>query len=205
MHYMPYNMHNMQNVNMQNNMQINMQNMLVICRFGADCLVLTLICRICQIICSICIICYGDFQYAQYALPTLLMKMFRKWCRLMILYVHAYLIYPNVTFQGLIDALIFHLTRVWNSVLLLFLEIFYLWSILNFLLSNWVSICNLFWGWTFLHHPPLMGTAFVVEQMISLDIIDWIVLDGLDGHGHKEITWFWQPLALRIDVWAYLL
>ena len=68
-------MHNMQNVNMQNNMQINMQNMLAICRFGADCLVLTVICRICQIICSICPICYGDFQYAQYALPTLLMML----------------------------------------------------------------------------------------------------------------------------------
>ena len=70
---MPYNMHNMQNVNMQNNMQINMQNMLAICRFGADCLVLTIICIICQIKSSICIICYGDFQYAQYAFPTLLM------------------------------------------------------------------------------------------------------------------------------------
>ena len=66
-------MHNMPNDNMQNNMQINMQNMLAICRFGADCLVLTVICRICQIICSICPICYDDFQYAQYALPTLLM------------------------------------------------------------------------------------------------------------------------------------
>ena len=33
MHYMPYNMQNMQNVNMQNNMQINMQNMLAICRY----------------------------------------------------------------------------------------------------------------------------------------------------------------------------
>ena len=71
---MPYNMHNMQNVNMQNNMQINMQNMQAICRFGADCLVLTVICRICQIICSICILCYVDFQYAQYAFPTLLMN-----------------------------------------------------------------------------------------------------------------------------------
>ena len=58
---------------MQNNVQINMQDMFAICRFGADCLVLTVICRICQIICSICIICYGDFQYAQYAFPTLLM------------------------------------------------------------------------------------------------------------------------------------
>ena len=58
---------------MQNNMQINMQNMLAICRLGADCLVLTVIFRICQIICSICIICYVDFQYAQYAFPTLLM------------------------------------------------------------------------------------------------------------------------------------
>ena len=66
-------MHNMPNDNMQNNMQINMQNMLAICRFGSDCLVLTVICRICQIICSICPICYDDFQYAQYALPTLLM------------------------------------------------------------------------------------------------------------------------------------
>ena len=64
------NMQNMQNVNMQNNMQINMQNMQTICRFGAGCLVLTIICRICQIICSICRICYGDFQYAQYAFPT---------------------------------------------------------------------------------------------------------------------------------------
>ena len=70
---MPNNMHNMPNDNMQNNMQINMQNMLAICRFGSDCLVLTVICRICQIICSICPICYDDFQYAQYALPTLLM------------------------------------------------------------------------------------------------------------------------------------
>ena len=70
---MPNNMHNMQNVNMQNNMQINMQNMQTICRFGADCLVLTVICRICQLICLICRICYGDFQNAQYALPTLLM------------------------------------------------------------------------------------------------------------------------------------
>ncbi len=70
---MPYNMHNMQNVDMKNNMQINMQKMLAICRFGADCLVLTVICRICQRICSICIICYVDFQYAQYAFPTLLM------------------------------------------------------------------------------------------------------------------------------------
>ena len=60
---------------MQNNMQFNMQNMLAICRFGADCLVLTVICRICQIICSICPICYDDFQYAQYALPTLLMQL----------------------------------------------------------------------------------------------------------------------------------
>ncbi len=77
MHYMPYNMHNMQNVNMQNNMQIDMQTMLAICRFGADCLVLTVICRICQIICTICIICYVDFQYAQYAFPTLLMIMTR--------------------------------------------------------------------------------------------------------------------------------
>ena len=75
MHNMPYNMHNMQNANMQNNMQINMQNMLAIGRFGADCLVLTAICRICQIICSICIICYGDFRYAQYAFPTLLTQM----------------------------------------------------------------------------------------------------------------------------------
>ena len=66
-------MHNMPNDNMQNNMQINMQNMLAICRFGSDCLVLTVICRICQIICSICPICYDDFQYAQYALPTVLM------------------------------------------------------------------------------------------------------------------------------------
>ena len=66
-------MHNMPNDNMQNNMQINMQNMLAICRFGSDCLVLTVICRICQIICLICSICYDDFQYAQYALPTLLM------------------------------------------------------------------------------------------------------------------------------------
>jgi hypothetical protein len=74
MHYMSNNMQNMQNVNMQNNMQINMQNMQTICRFGADCLVLTVICRICQIICFICRICYGDFQYAQYALPTLLMQ-----------------------------------------------------------------------------------------------------------------------------------
>ena len=73
MHYMPNNMHNMQNDNMQNNMQFNMQNMLAICRFGADCLVLTVICIICQIICSICPICYDDFQYAQYTLPTLLM------------------------------------------------------------------------------------------------------------------------------------
>ena len=86
MHNMPYNMHNMQNVNMQNNMQINMQNMQAICRFGADCLVLTVICRICQIICSICRICYDDFQYAQYALPTLLMMMIqvgraRPWAR----------------------------------------------------------------------------------------------------------------------------
>ena len=72
MHDMPNNMHNMQNDNMQNNMQFNMQNMLAICRFGADCLVLTVICRICQIVCSICIICYVDFQYAQYAFPTLL-------------------------------------------------------------------------------------------------------------------------------------
>ena len=71
---MPNNMHNMQNDNMQNNMQFNMQNMLAICRFGADCLVLTVICRICQIICSICPICYDDVQYAQYALPTLLME-----------------------------------------------------------------------------------------------------------------------------------
>ena len=71
---MPNNMHNMPNDNMQNNMQINMQNMLAICRFGSDCLVLTVICRICQIICSICPICYDDFQYAQYALPTLLMS-----------------------------------------------------------------------------------------------------------------------------------
>ena len=70
---MPNNMHNMPNDNMQNNMQINMQNMLAICRFGSDCLVLTVICRICKIICSICPICYDDFQYAQYALPTLLM------------------------------------------------------------------------------------------------------------------------------------
>ena len=61
------------NDNMQNNMQFNMHNMQAICRFGADCLVLTVICRICQIICSICPICYDDFQYAQYALPTLLM------------------------------------------------------------------------------------------------------------------------------------
>ena len=71
---MPNNMHNMQNDNMQNNMQINMQNMQTICRFGSDCLVLTVICRICQIICSICPICYDDFQYAQYALPTLPMS-----------------------------------------------------------------------------------------------------------------------------------
>ena len=71
---MPHNMHNMQNINLQNNMQINMHNMQAICRFGADCLVLTVICRICQIICSICPICYDDFQYAQYALPTLLME-----------------------------------------------------------------------------------------------------------------------------------
>ena len=74
MHYMPNNMQNMQNDNMQNNMQFNMHNMQAICRFGADCLVLTVICRICQIICSICRICWGDFQYAQYALPTLLMQ-----------------------------------------------------------------------------------------------------------------------------------
>ena len=80
MHYMPNNMQNMQNDNMQNNMQFNMHNMQAICRFGADCLVLTVICRICQIICPICRICWGDFQYAQYALPTLLMlTLSRKW------------------------------------------------------------------------------------------------------------------------------
>ena len=79
MQYMPNNMHNMPNDNMQNNMQINMQNMLAICRFGSDCLVLTVICRICKILCSICPICYDDFQYAQYALPTLLMSQSHLW------------------------------------------------------------------------------------------------------------------------------
>ena len=41
--------------------------------------------------------------------------------------------------------------------------------------------------------------------MICLDIIDPIVLDGLDSHGHKDITCLWQPLGLRIKLWAYLL
>lgn len=50
-----------------------MQNMQAICRFWWHCSILHAICKICKIICTICKICKCHFQYAEYALPTLLM------------------------------------------------------------------------------------------------------------------------------------
>ncbi len=45
-----------------------------ICRFSWYCSILHAICKICKIICTICKICKRHFQYAEYALPTLLMR-----------------------------------------------------------------------------------------------------------------------------------
>jgi hypothetical protein len=57
----------------KNKMQKNMQNMRAVCRFSWYFPILHAICKICKKICTICKICKRHFQYADYALRTLLM------------------------------------------------------------------------------------------------------------------------------------